>query len=286
MAGLESANARACGATESESYHEAFLSLPSRLPDGARGGFAQQSSHDDSGGVPMHRFGWKLAAMVLFTLLCAPTAHAQLGDQAAALKEALTTGTSDAVSVLGKPGGYLSNPAVKILLPKKLEVVETALRSMGMGPKIDAFVESMNRAAEAAAPKAQPIFLNAIQGMTFSDARQIVSKGGHSATDYFQRKTTPDLTKAFAPIVKQKMAENDVTKQYNDLMGHYQSGPLAMGGLLGGGGGIGNFDINSYVVGKSLDGLFYMVGQEEQKIRTNPAAQVTPLLKQVFGGMH
>jgi hypothetical protein len=236
----------------------------------------------------MNHLGWKLAALVLFTLLCASAAHAQLGDQAAALKEALTTGTSDAVSVLGKPGGYLSNPAVKIALPKKLEVVATALRSMGMGPKIDAFVESMNRAAEAAAPKAEPIFTEAIQNMTFSDAQQIVSKGGHSATDYFQRKTTPDLTKAFAPIVKQKMAENDVTKQYNDLMGQYQSGPLAMGGLLGGGGGggIGNFDINSYVVGKSLDGLFYMVGQEEQKIRTNPAAQVTPLLKEVFGGMH
>jgi len=158
---------------------------------------------------------------------------------------------------------------------------------MGMGPKIDAFIESMNRAAEAAAPKAQPIFVNAIQSMTFTDAQKIVSRGGHSATDYFQRKTTPELTRAFTPIVKQKMADNEVTKQYNDLIGHYQSGPLAMGGLLGGGsGGVGNFDINSYVVGKSLDGLFYMVGQEEQKIRTNPAAQVTPLLRQVFGGMH
>ena len=235
----------------------------------------------------MNRMMPAVIAMVISMVLGAPLiAPAQLGDDAAALKEALTTGTGDAVSILGKPGGYFSNPAVKILLPKKLEVVETALRSMGMGPKIDAFIESMNRAAEAAAPKAQPIFVNAIQSMTFTDAQQIVSKGGHSATDYFQRKTTPDLTKAFTPIVKEKMADNDVSKQYNDLMGHYQSGPLAMGGLLGGGGGggIGNFDINSYVVGKSLDGLFYMVGQEEQKIRTNPAAQVTPLLKQVFGG--
>jgi len=155
---------------------------------------------------------------------------------------------------------------------------------MGYGKQIDDLVLSMNRAAEAAAPKAQPIFVNAIQSMSFGDAQTIVSKGGHSVTDYFQRKTKPDLTTAFTPIVKQTMAQNSVTKQYDDLFGKYQSGPLAMGGLLGA--SAPNLDLNSYVVGKSLDGLFYMVGQEEQKIRTNPAAQVTPLLKQVFGGMH
>jgi hypothetical protein len=210
------------------------------------------------------------------------TVHAQ--DAAAGLKEALTTGTADAVNLLGKPGGYFSNPAVKIALPQKLQMLDTALRGMGYGKQIDDLVLSMNRAAEAAAPKAQPIFVNAIQSMSIGDAQGIVSRGGHSATDYFQRKTTPDLTKAFAPIVKQTMAQNSVTQQYNDLLGKYQSGPLAMGGLLSG--AAPSLDINSYVVEKSLDGLFYMVGQEEQKIRTNPAAQVTPLLKQVFGGLH
>jgi hypothetical protein len=213
--------------------------------------------------------------------LATPTAFAQ--DAAAGLKEALTTGTADAVNLLGKPGGYFTNPAVKIRLPQKLEVLETALRGMGYGKQIDDLELSMNRAAEAAAPKAQPIFVNAIQSMSFTDAQQIVSGGGHSATDYFQRQTTPELTKAFTPIVKQTMAQNSVTKQYNDLLGKYQSGPMAMGGLLGG--AAPSLDINSYVVEKSLDGLFYMVGQEEQKIRTNPAAQVTPLLKQVFGGL-
>jgi hypothetical protein len=234
----------------------------------------------------MNRRATAAFVMVLLTAgLSAQMAHAQGALQAAGgLKEALTTGTADAVNLLGKPGGYFSNPAVKILLPQKLQVVETALRGMGYGPQIDQFVLSMNNAAEAAAPKAQPIFVNAIQNMTFSDAQQIVSRGGHSATDYFQRKTTPELTTAFTPIVKQTMAQNSVTKQYNDLIGHYQSGPLAMGGLLGG--ASKDFDINSYVVGKSLDGLFYVVGQEEQKIRTNPAAQVTPLLRQVFGGLH
>ena len=208
-------------------------------------------------------------------------------DAAAGLKEALTTGTTDAVNMLGKPGGYSSNPAVKIQLPQKLQMVATALRGMGYGPQIDKFVLSMNNAAEAAAPKAQPIFVNAIQSMTFTDAQQIVSKGGHSATDYFQRKTTPELTTAFTPIVKQTMEQNSVTRQYDDLIGHYQSGAMgSLGSMLGGHGATPSLDINSYVVSKSLDGLFYMVGQEEQKIRTNPAAQVTPLLKQVFGGLH
>jgi hypothetical protein len=227
-----------------------------------------------------------LCALVLAIVGCSTSAvYAQ--DAAAALKEALTTGTSDAVSVLGKPGGYSSNPAVKIELPQKLQMVATALRGMGYGPQIDQFVKSMNDAAEAAAPKAQPIFVNAIQTMSISDAQQIVAKGGHSATDYFQRKTTPELTTAFTPIVKQTMDQNQVTKQYDDLMGKYSTGSMGgLGSMLGGHGAMPSFDINSYVVSKSLDGLFYMVGQEEEKIRTNPAAQVTPLLKSVFGGMH
>ena len=225
--------------------------------------------------------------IVMLSLIAFASEPAHAQDAAAGLKEALTTGTTDAVNLLGKPGGYFSNPAVKIQLPGKLQIVATALRGMGYGPQIDQFVLSMNNAAEAAAPKAQPIFVNAIQGMTFTDAQQIVSKGGHSATDYFQRKTTPELTTAFTPIVKQTMEQNSVTKQYNDLMGKYSTGAMGnLGSMLGGHGASPNLDINSYVVSKSLDGLFYMVGQEEQKIRTNPAAQVTPLLKQIFSGAH
>ena len=221
--------------------------------------------------------------MLLVVGLSSRPASAQ--DAAAGLKEALTTGTADAVNLLGKPGGYFSNPAVKIGMPQKLQVVETALRGLGYGPQIDQFVLSMNNAAEAAAPKAQPIFVNAIQTMSFTDAQKILTKGGHSATDYFQRKTTPELTTAFTPIVKQTMEQNSVTKQYDDLIGKYQSGAIGnLGSMLGGHSATPSLDINSYVVSKSLDGLFYEVGQEELKIRTNPAAQVTPLLKQVFGG--
>jgi hypothetical protein len=233
----------------------------------------------------MKRYAAAICSMAFGWCLVISAAHAQ--DVGAGLKEALTTGTTNAVNILGKPGGYFSNPAVKIGFPAKLELVEKALRAMGFGKQIDDFVLSMNNAAEAAAPKAQPIFLNAIQTMSFSDAQQIVSKGGHSATDYFQRKTTPELTTAFTPIVKQTMEQNGVTKQYDALMGQYSSGAMGnLGSMLGGHGATPNLDINSYVVRKSLDGLFYEVGQEEQQIRTNPAAQVTPLLKQVFGGGH
>ena len=233
----------------------------------------------------MRRFAAAVCLMLLLVGLTLHPVYAQ--DAAAGLKEALTTGTSDAVAMLGKPGGYLDNPAVKIQFPEKLQMVEKGLRAMGMNKQIDDLVVSMNKAAEAAAPKAQPIFVNAIQTMSFTDAQKILTKGGHSATDYFQRKTTPELTTAFTPVVKDTMAQNSVTKQYNDLIGKYSSGAMGnLGSMLGGHGATPDLDINSYVVKKSLDGLFYEVGQEEVKIRTNPAAQVTPLLKQVFGGGH
>ena len=231
------------------------------------------------------------AALTVLMLTAATLNDAFALDQSqasAGLKEALVTGTVDAVHLTGRPNGYFDNPAIKIGVPSKLKFLDTGLRTVGYGPQLDQFVLSMNRAAEAAAPKAEPIFKKAITNMTFSDAQRIVSGGKHSATDYFKTKTSGELTTAFTPIVKSTMAQNSVTKQYDALMGKYESGPTGLGGLLGGGGGGGvtHFDITSYVVQKSLDGLFFVVGQEEEKIRTNPAAQVTPLLKQVFGGLH
>lgn len=224
------------------------------------------------------------AVLALFVLvLLAATAALALDNLQAAdgLKEALVDSTTGAVNLVGRPGGYFNDQAIKILLPSQLKPVETGLRAIGAGPQIDKFVLSMNRAAESAAPKAVPIFEDAISKMTFSDAQRIVTGGGTSATDYFKAKTSGELTDAFTPIVKQSMATYSVTKQFDALMGKYQSGS-ALGGLMGGMGE--KFDIDHYVVEKSLDGLFYMVGQEERKIRTNPAAQVTPLLREVFGG--
>ena len=124
------------------------------------------------------------------------------GQAAAGLKEALLTSTADAVHLTGRRDGYFDNRAIKILLPQQLKPLETGLRAVGYGPNLDQFVLSMNRAAEAAAPKAEPIFKQAIMNMSFADAQGIVSGGGHSATDYFKRKTSDELRTAFAPIVR------------------------------------------------------------------------------------
>jgi len=212
------------------------------------------------------------------------------GQASAGLKEALANAAEGAVKLTGHPGGYFDNPAIKILLPKSFQPMEKGLRAIGYGPQLDKFIQSMNSAAEAAAPKAEPIFKNAITDMSFSDAQHIVTAGGHSATDYFKQKTSGQLTDAFTPVVEKEMSQYNVTQQYNDLIAKYSANPLSAGGGLGGAlGGLVSksaptLDINKYVVHKSLDGLFLVMGQEEEKIRTNPAAQVTPLLKSLFGG--
>lgn len=190
------------------------------------------------------------------------------------LKEALQVGTENAVKLTGKTDGYFKNQAIKILMPERLRTLEKGLRAVGYGPQIDEFVLSMNRAAERAAPAGKQIFWDAIGEMTFDDARKILNGGDTAATDYFKVKTTDKLTTAFRPTVEKTMNEYNVTRQYKELVGRYQAIPLVKSET---------FDIDSYVVRKSLDGLFYTVGQEERKIRTNPAARATDLLKEVFG---
>ncbi len=190
------------------------------------------------------------------------------------LKEALKIGAENAVSFTGKTDGYFLNQAIKILMPEKLKTFEKGLRAVGYGPKLDEFVLSMNRAAEKAAPFAKQIFWDAVGEMSFDDARKILSGNDTAATDYFKRKTTNPLTNAFKPIVSKSMNEVGVTRQYKELVGRYESIPFVKKE---------SFDLDQYVVGKALDGLFYMVGQEEKKIRQNPAARTTDLLKEVFG---
>jgi hypothetical protein len=193
---------------------------------------------------------------------------------ASGLREALQVGADNAVKLTGRPDGYFGNEAIKILLPKNLRTFEKGLRAVGYGPKVDSFVLSMNRAAEAAAPAAKKIFADAILSMSFDDARRILSGGDTAATDYFKSKTTGQLTTAFRPVVQKTMDENSVTQQYNQLVGQAQTIPFLKSQ---------NLDITDYVVSQALNGLFYMLGQEERKIRKDPAAQTSSLLKQVFG---
>ena len=189
------------------------------------------------------------------------------------LKQALQVSTSKAVAVTGRSDGFLKNEAIRIALPPRLETVGRGLRMLGMGDKVDALETGMNRAAEQATPQAKQIFLAALRKMTFDDARQILTGKDTAATEYFKRTSSADLTTAFSPIVHTSMEHVGVVQQYDKVI---KSAP--------GGSAIANeFDLDKYVVGKTLDGLFYELGQEEQKIRKNPAAQTTALLKEVFG---
>jgi hypothetical protein len=189
------------------------------------------------------------------------------------LKQALRVSTGKAVALTGKPDGFLKNEAIKIVLPPKLETVGRGLRMFGMGSKVDEFEVGMNRAAEQATPQAKQIFLTALQKMTFDDARHILTGGDTAATEYFKRASSGDLTTAFSPIVHRSMEHIGVVQQYDQVL---KSAP-------GGSTLAGQFDLDKYIVGKTLDGLFYELGEEEKKIRKNPAAQTTALLKEVFG---
>jgi len=191
----------------------------------------------------------------------------------AGLKQALRVSTGKAVALIGKPDGFLKNEAIKIMLPPKLETVGKGLRMFGMGSKVDEFEVGMNRAAEQATPQAKQIFLAALQKMTFDDARHILTGGDTAATEYFKRTSSADLTTAFSPVVHRSMEHIGVVQQYDQVL---KSAP-------GGSALAGQFDLDKYVVGKTLDGLFYELGEEEKQIRKNPAAQTTALLKEVFG---
>ena len=192
---------------------------------------------------------------------------------ASGLKEALQIGTQNAVNLTGRLDGYFRNEAIKILMPEKLQTLEKGLRLVGYGPRVDEFVLSMNRAAERAAPRAKAIFWDAIGEMSFEDARKILNGGDTAATDYFQDKTTDRLAAAFRPVVDKAMNEVGVTRRYKELIGRYETIPFVTSE---------RFDIDQYVVTRALGGLFYVVGEEERKIRTNPTARVTDLLQEVF----
>jgi hypothetical protein len=189
------------------------------------------------------------------------------------LKEALRVGTGNAVSTLSKPGGYLDNPKIRIPLPESVQKFDRVLRAAGFGPQLDEFDLSMNRAAEAAAPKAKPIFWDAITGMTFEDARKILEGRENEATLYFKDQTQDPLKRVFEPIIENSMSRVGATRKYQALEDKLSKIPFA---------GDMNLSLDDYVTDKALDGLFYMLGQEEMKIRQDPSARVTDLLKEVF----
>ena len=237
---------------------------------------------------------------LLFTVMLAalgfgliPAAHAGWGDllkdakQAAGmggglserkisngLKEALKIGTKNAVNIVSRANGYYKNPQVKIPLPKAVRKVEKILRTVGYGAEVDAFELSMNRAAEKAAPRAKSLFWDALKKMTFADARKILKGRDNEATLYFKDKTSDKLRRIFKPIIHKAMSTVGVTRKYQDLDAKVRGTALGKGL---------SFDLDEYVTDGALKGLFYMLAVEEKKIRKDPAARVTKLLKDVFG---
>lgn len=193
-------------------------------------------------------------------------------EAASGLKEALTIGTQNGTDLLSQVNGFFGNAMIKVLMPPEAQKVESTLRTIGFGSLVDQAILSMNRAAEDAAKSAAPIFLNAIQQMTIADAFGILKGGDFAATNYFKGKTTAALTQAFSPVINNSLNKVDATKYWKDIFTTYNkfsSNPV-------------NTDLGAYVTQKAIDGIFYEIGLEEQKIRQDPAARVTDLLKKVF----
>jgi hypothetical protein len=193
----------------------------------------------------------------------------------AGLKEALSRGAQKSADKLSAVDGFFKDAAVKILLPPEAAKVEKTLRSAGFGKQVDDAILSLNRAAEDAAKSAAPIFLNAIKGMSVQDGVGILKGSDTAATAYLRNSTTNPLTAAFRPVIDTSLQKTGATKYWKDIFEIYNKIPLVQKV---------NPDLSSYATGKTIDGVFYYVAQEEKNIRQNPAAQVTDLLKKVFGG--
>jgi hypothetical protein len=188
------------------------------------------------------------------------------------LKEALSLGAQKSTDKLSATDGFFKDAAVKILLPKQVRDIESKMRMFGMGKLVDNAELSMNRAAEDASKSAAPIFLSAIKQMSITDALNILRGTDTAATAYLRRTTTLQLTNAFMPIVEESLKKTDANKYWKDVFityNRFSSKPV-------------DTDINSYVTGKALDGIFYYVAKEEVNIRQNPAGRVTDILKKVF----
>lgn len=201
------------------------------------------------------------------------------------LKQALSVGAERAVAVLGKSGGFLNDGSVRIPLPGALETVGKTLRSVGQGHYVDQFETTVNRAAEQAVPQTLDIVKKTVQGMTLQDVRGILNGGDDAATQFLRERAGGDLHQAIRPIIARATDQAGATSAYKNLV---DQGGGALGGLAGGLGGLlGNsqpasLDLDEYVTGKTLDGLFLKLAAEEKAIRENPLARSTDLLKKVF----
>jgi hypothetical protein len=195
-------------------------------------------------------------------------------DSVAGLKAALNQGATRAVAQLGVTDGFLKNAKVKIPLPPALKKADKALRMVGLGGQADELVVAMNRAAEVAVPEAKVLLVDAVKQMSLDDARQILTGGDDAATQYFRRVSYDKLQQRFLPIVKEKTDRTQLAKQYNELAA--QAAPFGLVEAK-------DATVESYVTRKALDGLFFMIAEEERAIRRDPLGQSSKILRSVFG---
>jgi hypothetical protein len=188
------------------------------------------------------------------------------------LKEALRVGTDSSAKRLSNLNGFFGDAAIKVLMPEEAKKVESTLRSFGMGAIVDKTILSMNRAAENAASGVGNIFWTAIKGMSITDGLKILRGGDFAATDYLKSVTTKELTEKFRPVIEASLVKVDATKYWKDMFTTYNKFSSKQV----------NTDLTAYVTERALSGLFLKISLEEQKIRKNPAAQVTDILKKVF----
>lgn len=210
-------------------------------------------------------------------LMVWPQAHAGLfseGDAALGVRTALERGAAAAVGLLGKSGGFLDNPKVRIPLPGFLNDAAKLLKYSGQQKRVDELVTAMNRAAEQAVPEAQTLLVNAVKSMSVEDARRIVTGGDNSATQFFAQKTREPLGEKFLPIVTQATERVSLADKYNAVAGKGVSLGLVKKE---------DANIQRYVTSKALDGLYLVIGDEERKIRKDPIGTGSEILKKVFG---
>ena len=195
----------------------------------------------------------------------------------AGLKQALAKGVNQAVTNLGQAGGFLSDPKVRIPMPEQLQRVEKSLRALGQDKLADNFVATLNQAAEQAVPQAAAVLGDSLKQMTVADAKAILVGTNTAATDYFRRTSETNLYARFLPIVQQATSKVGVTSAYKQMTGKMGFASAFLGQDAG--------NLDGYVTRKTLDGLFVKIGEEEARIRANPAARTTELLQQVFGAV-
>jgi uncharacterized protein DUF4197 len=219
-----------------------------------------------------------LAAMLV---TCVSSALAQLNqitqaEAVSGLKVALEKGSQAAVAALGKKDGFFANPQVKIPMPESMQRTEKLMRRVGLGKYADELILTMNRAAEAAVPEARQLLVDSVKKMTVKDAKGILTGGNTAGTEYFKRTTSDPMRKRFQPIVEKATAKVQLARKYDEYAAHGASLGLVKKE---------HADLDAYVTQKALDGLYFMLGEEEKKIRKDPARAASSIVKKVFGAL-